>query len=162
YAGTLGPAVLVLLIACVNVGCMLLARGVARDKELTVRRALGATRANVIRLLLEENLVLALISGTIGGGLAVAILRGLAALFAEIASAVGLIVWTAMLYTLFSQIGSIKLAFPADRVVAMRVPAPDVRRIAERVGAVPGVTAVTISSGLLGGGARIRVETDGA
>src|SRR4029077_7053075 len=53
YAGTLGPAVLVLLIACVNVACMLLARGVARDKELTVRRALGATRANVIQLLLR-------------------------------------------------------------------------------------------------------------
>src|SRR5262249_1660394 len=70
YAGTLGPALLVLLIACVNVACLLMARGIERDKELTVRRALGATRARVIRLLLAENLVLALVSGTIGGLLA--------------------------------------------------------------------------------------------
>src|SRR5262249_16029267 len=52
YAGTLGPSRLVLLIACVNVACLLMARGIERDKELSVRRALGATRARVIRLLL--------------------------------------------------------------------------------------------------------------
>ena len=70
YAGTLGPALLVLLIACINVACMLLARGIAREKELSVRRALGATRLRVIRLLLTESLLLALVSGALGGGLA--------------------------------------------------------------------------------------------
>jgi putative ABC transport system permease protein len=233
YAFTLGPALLVLLIACVNVACMLMARGIERDKELSVRRALGATRLRVVRLLLTENLLLALISGTIGGGLAVAILRVLGAAFAavqpelaarlavdlgllpialgasalacllfgtvpalrlskrdvaaslngvppahriqiagyggrdiivfmEIASAVGLIVWTAMLYTLFAQIGSIKFAFPADRVVAMRVPARNAQEVAARVAAVPGVARAAVSSGMPGGGSRVRVETDAA
>src|SRR5262249_28228496 len=78
YAGTLGPALLVLLIACVNVACLLMARGIERDKELGVRRALGATRARVIRLLLTENMVLALVSGALGSWLAIWILRVLA------------------------------------------------------------------------------------
>ena len=72
FALILGPAVLVLLIACVNVACLLMARGIARDQELSVRRALGATRGRIIRLLLLENALLALVSGSLGVGLAVA------------------------------------------------------------------------------------------
>jgi putative ABC transport system permease protein len=75
YAATLGPALLVLLIACLNVACMLMARGIAREKELTVRRALGATRARVVRLLLVESVVLALVSGMAGAALAMWILH---------------------------------------------------------------------------------------
>ena len=82
YGFTLGPALLVLAIACLNVACMLMARGIAREKELTVRRALGATRARVVRLLLVESLVLALVSGTLGAGLATEILRAVASAFA--------------------------------------------------------------------------------
>jgi putative ABC transport system permease protein len=233
YAFTLGPALLVLLIACINVACMLLARGIEREKELSVRRALGATRLRVIRLLFTENLLLALVSGVLGGALAVAILRMLGAafgavqpllaerlavdmgllpiaigtsalacllfgavpalrlskrdvaaslngvpavhkieiagygardavVFAEIASAVGLIVWTAMIYTLFAQVFAIKFMFPAEQVVAMRVPARDASNVALRIAAVPGVTRATISSGMLGDGSRVRVEAAGA
>src|SRR4029078_966859 len=43
--------------------------------------------------------------------------------FVEVASAAGLAVWTAMVFTLFAQIRSIAFTFPADHVVAMRVPA---------------------------------------
>jgi predicted permease len=232
YAGTLGPAFLVLLIACVNVACMLMARGIEREQELSVRRALGATRMRIVRVLLTENLVLALASGALGGAFAAAILRVLASqlaafqpslasalavdarllpvallasalacllfgtvpalrlsrrdvaaslngvpavhriqiagygardviVFAEIACAVGFVVWTAMLYTLFAQLSGVKLGFPADRVVAMRVPSARVESVAARVGGVPGVARVTTSSGMLGGGSRERLESGG-
>jgi predicted permease len=235
YGLTLGTALLVLLIACVNVGCMLMARGLEREKELSIRRALGATRARVMRLLLAESLVLALVSGVLGTALAAAMLRAIASalatvqpslagriavdggllpvavaasaigclvfgtvpalrlsrrdvaaslngmppvhrlevgeyggrdliVFAEIGSAVGLVVWAAMLFTLFGAMRQVTTTFPADRVVAMRVPARDVHKIAQRVGAVPGVARVTMSSGMLGirGGpsAAVRVVTE--
>jgi len=99
----MGTVSLILLIACVNLANLLLARNSARQRELAVRAALGAGRGGLVRQLLAETLLLSLTGGAVGIACAEIGLRSLARMHPENLpqlSSVG-IDWRVLTFTLW-------------------------------------------------------------
>lgn len=71
HKAMVGAALVVLLIACVNLGHLMLARGLARRRELALRLALGASRGAVVRQMFAECLLITALGGALGALLAV-------------------------------------------------------------------------------------------
>jgi predicted permease len=119
------PTLLVLLVACANVANILLARGMMRQKEIAIRRAMGAGRGDVIRQLLVESSLLALLSGACGALLAhwlTITLHTALPLIQQIGTPVG-VDGCILLLTLLGSLGSVFLFGLAP---ALRVSRPNV------------------------------------
>jgi predicted permease len=157
----MGGVIIVLLIACANVGNLLLARATARQRELAVRMSMGATRSRVVRQLLTESFELAALGGVAGLGLSRLGLSILSHSLPSIADLVGMVAvrpsGTILAFTATTTLGCTLLfgVFPALR--ATRHVAAQGRWARNRpVAAVRRGPRYRHRAGRVGAGARLR------
>ena len=104
----LGAVTLVLLLACANLGSLILARNAGRSREMAIRSALGADRSRIVRQLLTESALLSFLGGAAGVALAAWGIEALAALrpWTLVASTAARIDVRVLLFTLAASLGT--------------------------------------------------------
>ena len=119
----MGAVSLILLIACVNLANLLLARNSARERELAVRTALGAGRGGLVRQLLAETLLLSLMGGAVGFAGAEIGLKALARMHPENLPQLGSvgIDWRVLTFTLTVSLVTSLLFGPAPAFMGTRL-----------------------------------------
>ena len=149
----MGLASLVLLIACANVGTLLIGRGLGRQWELVLRAGLGATRLRLIRQLISESVLLALLGGT-GGALAALWATNLLSTF-DIAATLGS-AWTLDVTMdwrgfAFTAVAAVLTGLTAGVAPALRASRVDLTRAIGQGGrgASRGATGQRLTSGLV-------------
>src|SRR6185437_12297273 len=164
----LGAVALVLLVACLNVASLLLARAAARQREIAVRQALGASRTRLAQQFLWESLVLVVAGGAVGVLLAVFEARGSTAsaarargrrtlVAAEVAIALVLSTGAGLMARSFARALGVDPGFDPNHLVTVRVGLPDAkyatpasvldfdRRVIDGLRTLPGVTSASAS-----------------
>jgi predicted permease len=147
----------VLIVACANVGTLVGARAMARGREIGVRLALGASRARVIRQLLIENLLLAVVGGIVGTAFAIGASRALVRLLPtatvpheiDVSPDGRMLIIALLLSTITGVLFGIAPAFRAVRLDVARVIRDDIRlqtrrRLGVRRTLVAGQVAVSL------------------
>lgn len=155
FGSGLGAIALIVGIACVNLATMLLARGAVRARELSIRLALGASRARVVRQLATESLMVSLAGSILGVGLVAVALRvsadyrpsGMPAFdvaldWRVLLFAVGTAVFASLLFGLMPARHALKLAIAEG----MKGPASARRIRGMRVGAREGLIVLQVTA----------------
>jgi len=134
----IGAVSLILLMACVNLANLLLARNAARQRELAVRAALGSPRGGLVRQLLVETLLLSLIGAAAGLLLAKAALASVMRLHPEDLPQLDSIAidWRVLVFTLSVSLVTAVLFGLAPAVIATRVNLVDALKLGGRWGTV--------------------------
>jgi predicted permease len=122
---------LVLLIACANVAGMLLARASARMREISVRLAIGASRAHIVRQMLVEGIVLSVLGAVVAVGLAWTLIRLLASVQLPLPASIALDIPLDLRVLVFALIvglgaGLLAALTPALKASSLRL-SPDLR-----------------------------------